>query len=513
MAGRTEFEFRFHEPQMREQTRRPDDAAMRILIMGDFSGQGNRGAGNPADLAERPIVAVDVDNFDDILFRFAPRLYLPIDTETDASVEVEFKQLDDFHPDRLYRELDVFAALRETHRRLCDPTTFAETASGLRREAVQRAEPAATAEKGAVLEEDEDSMFERLLGHAPVASPETRVAAPVARTDIQQFINRIVAPYIVPEPDPFQDQYVASVDTAISAQMRSVLHHAAFQSLESSWRGMRWLIDNLETGESLQLYLLNVTKEELRADIESGQGDLSATGLYRLLIEQGVQTLGGTPWSVLVGHYTFAATADDINLLAALGVIGSQTGAPFLAAADSNLLGCRTLAETPDAREWTHRDADAEQRWHALRQSNAAPWIGLAVPRMLLRLPYGKNTDEVDDFEFEEMGPERTHEDYLWGSPALACAMLIGGSFLDRGWNMELGDRLDIDDLPAHTYTDQGESKLQACAEATLTEGTAGAILERGIMPLMSYKNRNAVKLIRFQSVADPVQPLAGPWR
>ena len=510
MPERMEFDFHFAQPQTREATRPRSDTPMRLLVMGDFTGRGNRGVESPADVAERPLVAVDVDNLEQVLFRFNPRLHLPIGDPAGPSMAVEFKQLDDFHPDRLYQQLDVFQALRETRKRLSDPATFAQAAAELRHEAEQRPAPANKDEE--VLAEDDAATFERLLGRGPVSSPDARVAPPAARIDVQKFIKDIVAPYIVPQADPFQDQYVGSVDTAIGAQMRRLLHHPAFQALESVWRGIHWLISNLESGESLKLYLLDITKEELRADIEGAQDNLAASGLYRLLVEQEVGMLGGEGWSVLLGNYTFGTSAADLSLLAALGAIGSQAGGPFVAAADARVLGCRSVAETPDAKDWNRDDSAAEQRWQAVRHCNAASWIGLALPRMLLRLPYGKQTDAIDAFDFEELTPERVHEDYLWGNPVLACALLIGRAFLARGWNMEPGDELEVDDLPAHVYVDEDESKLQACAEAYLSERTADAILERGIMPLVSYQNRNAVRVFRFQSVADPVKPLAGPW-
>ena len=154
----------------------------------------------------------------------------------------------------------------------------------------------------------------------------------------------------------------------------------------------------------------------------------------------------------------------------------------------------------------------ASKRWQALRESAAAPWIGLALPRVLLRLPYGPQTNPVERFEFEELSPGRDHEAYLWGNPAFACAMLIGTAFAERGWSMEPGDHLDIEDLPAHTYEEAGESKMKPCAEVCLGERAGTAILDRGVMPLLSYRNRNAARLMRFQSLADPPAGLRGPW-
>ncbi len=164
---------------------------------------------------------------------------------------------------------------------------------------------------------------------------------------------------------------------------------------------------------------------------------------------------GGQGWSVLVGLIDFGPSDTDIGLLAALGLIASQAGGPLLAGADWALAG---------------DDAGELAAWHALRRSEAAPWIGLAAPRVLLRLPYGKGSDPIEAFAFEEFAGAPVHDEFLWGNASLAAALLIGRSFTARGWEMELGDEREIGDLPAYTFVRDGEREMQACAERYLTE-------------------------------------------
>jgi len=279
-------------------------------------------------------------------------------------------------------------------------------------------------------------------------------------------------------------------------QMRAIVQDPQFKALEALWRGVHWLVSNLETDEQLKLYILDASRTELLADFESVQAKIGSAG----------------PWSLVIGDYAFGLAGEDVGLLAHLGEIASQAGGPFLAAARSELIGCQSIAATPDPRDWTPPAADAAERWNALRDSAVAPWIGLALPRMLLRLPYGKSSDPVESFAFEELSPRRSHESYLWGNGALACALLIGRAFTSRGWEMEPGDELDVEDLPAHTYDNDGDKCLQACAEVTLVDRAVPPILDAGLMPLLSHKNRNAVRVPRFQSIGNPAQPLSGPW-
>jgi type VI secretion system protein ImpC len=488
---------------------------MRVLLMGDFSGRQSQGLENPADLGERRAVPVDVDNFDQRLAQSAPRLVLPLGPAGTPEQTITLNRLDDFHPDRLYQRLDLFRGLRDLRARLQNSATFEQAAAELRRDAPRSPQATGAAstptnEQGGRGEGDAATL-ERLLGPRPAGASVPTPLARAGQVDVTELIRSIVAPYVVPAASPLQGQYLAWVDAATSEQMRAILHHPVFQALEALWRSVRWLVTGLELGPTLQLHLLDVTKSELMAHIEATRGNLESSALYRMLVEHAGSTLGGEQWSLLVGSYTFGAAEEDLELLAVLGALGSQAGAPVLAAASPGLLGCASLVDTPDPRDWQAIDAEVARGFEALRRSAVASWIGLALPRILLRLPYGKNTDPVEQLDFEELHPARRHEAYLWGNPAIACALLIGQSFLARGWDMEPGDEQDLGDLPAHVFDQDGERHLQPCAEVLLSERAGEAILSRGLMPLLSYKNRNAVRVMRFQSVAEPSRPLSGP--
>ena len=275
--------------------------------------------------------------------------------------------------------------------------------------------------------------------------------------------------------------------------MRALLHDAAFQSLEAAWRGVHWLISRLELDENLQLHLFDVSRDELLGDVVAAQGQLAQTGLHQALVDRWRNVPGGQGWSAIAGLYRFGPSDADIGLLAALGLIASQAGAPLLGDADLALVG------GPDA---------AVSGWHALRRSEAAPWIALAAPRVLLRLPYGKRTDAIESFAFEEFVGEPVHAEFLWGHASLAMALLIGRGFTERGWDMEPGDEREIGDLPAYTFTRDGEGELQPCGERFLTEKDIQALIDSGLVAIASRRDRNAVVAIRFQSISDPPAPL-----
>ena len=476
MPGRLQFDFSLGpRPAPRQ-----GQGALRILILGDFSA---RPAAERLPLAQRPIQRVDVDSLDKVMRRLAPRLLQP-------ACDIHFDSLDDFHPDALFARLPVFASLRQMRQRLMDPARFAQAAAELG--STPQAVPSATGSADAG-----SDLLAGLLGGRPAA------AAPVAPTPtpaagIDALIRNIVAPHIVPDHRSQQAALVTSVDNATAAEMRSVLHAPAFQSLEAAWRGVQWLISSLELDETLELHLFDVSQAELLADVVAAQGQLAQTGLYRALADRWRNVPDGQSWAVLCGLYSFGPADADIGLLAALGLIAQQAGGPFLAAGNTALaLG----------------DAAALAGWQSLRGSEAAPWLGLAAPRVLLRLPYGKRSDPCSAFAFEEFPGAPEHGQYLWGPGSLAPTLLIGRAFTAKGWDFEPGDEREIGDLPAYHLMREGESEMQACAEDYLGEQAGQALLQAGLMPVLSHKHRNAVTVMRFQSVAEPAQPLAGLGR
>jgi type VI secretion system protein ImpC len=210
-----------------------------------------------------------------------------------------------------------------------------------------------------------------------------------------------------------------------------------------------------------------------------------------------------------VGAYTFGGEPDDATLLGRLAGLGRAAGAAVLAGGHPRLVGARSSAGLAESDSWA---PPSDPGWAALRRSDAAHWLGLVLPRFLGRLPYGADTDPCDAFDFEETEGEPAHDDYLWTNPALAAALLLGQAFTDEGWSMRPGRHLDISGLPLHLYRSGPETLAKPCAEVLFTERAAARVMERGVMPLASMKDSDAVRLVRFQSVADPPSALRGAW-
>lgn len=423
------------------------DSPFRILMLGDFSGRGNRGVCAP--LAGRLPVLIDRDNFDEVMERFHPVLKLP-------GITLRFAELDDFHPDNIYRQTPRFQELQEARHAV--PSEPALAPPVMRR-------PASSG----------GSLLDSLLDEAGEDEP----AEPENTGDLADFIRKAVKPHLVERVDPRAVAQAKKADSMAAVAMRGVLHHPDFQALEAAWRAVWMLVRGLDTDETLKLYVMDVTRQELAADPDGVESLLS--GRER-------------SWAVIAANYVFEPGGEDVRLLGSLGRAAQRAGAPFVA------------ETTPPS------DTEAGSRWDALRHSPEAHWIGLLLPRFILRLPYGRKTSAIESFEFEEM-PVSVHREYLWGNPAFCCAYLLGKSFLSDGWDMTPGTHRQVEGLPVHTFLAEGGPQLKPCAEILMSEKDANFLMEQGIMPLASMKEQDSALLVRFQSIAEPLAALSGGWK
>ncbi len=132
----------------------------------------------------------------------------------------------------------------------------------------------------------------------------------------------------------------------------------------------------------------------------------------------------------------------------------------------------------------------------------------MASPRVLLRQPYGRDSDSIDSFPFEELTGDAVHERYLWGNPAFFCGYLLADAFKAEGWEAGFTGAGEVGGVPVHKFRQDGETKVKACAEAWLTDRAAEVIERQGIMPFQSVKGRDAVRLVNMRSIAQPTKSL-----
>ncbi|MEM7240060.1 MAG: type VI secretion system contractile sheath large subunit, partial [Pseudomonadota bacterium] len=322
----------------------------------------------------------------------------------------------------------------------------------------------------------------------------------VEASDADALIQRIVGPHVVAAPDPQQESMVKMLDDALSAAMRTVLHHPDFQAVESLWRSLDLLARRIETSASMEIVLYDVSAEEWAGDL-SAQDELSESGLFKMLIEEPRLDEQQGPLSAVFGLYTLEETPPHAELMARIAKICAHMNAPFVTAISPQFL------QTPKK----DRHPLTAKTWDALRGLREANYVGLVSPRFLLRLPYGQKTEPVYPFEFEEFTLRDGLRGMLWANPVVLVAILMAETARTTGKAMELGKIMSLGDMPFHFMTDEyGDQIGLPCTERLLNTTTSAEVVARGFMPVLSIKGQNQVRLASFQSLGTGM--LAGGW-
>ena len=464
--------------------------AFRIALLGDFSGRAGAGElETGAALAGRKPIKVDVDNFDQVVERLKPKVVVGLGDE--GTVTAPIGELDDFHPDHLVEHLDLFGQLVGLRRNLQSKAGFDRAAKQVLSWAGAEALPKARKKSGgsAVATDRKLSDFARLTG---------RKASGEAAAD--DLIRRLVGPFIEPARDSRQDALIARVDEALSAAMRRVLHSPEFQTAEALWRSLDLLVRRIETGARMQIVLYDISAEELAADLAAGD-ELDSCGLYSLLVEQPSLDANQGPLSLVAGLYEWELTPPHADLLGRMAQLCAAAGAPFLSG----------IAPDPlrePAHEWHPL---IRQAWAGLREAPGSAYLGLATPRFLLRMPYGKRTDPIDAFAFEEFTRQDGLSGMLWGNPAVLVALTLAETWARDSKAMKLGSVATVDDLPVYVYVDKdGDQIALPCTERLFTEKLAAQVGALGVIPVVSLRGRPEVRVASFNAVSG--KPIAGRW-
>src|SRR5712691_3685170 len=227
---------------------------------------------------------------------------------------------------------------------------------------------------------------------------------------------------------------IAQIDHLLSIQLNEIMHNAAFQKLEGSWRGLKHLLDHSETGTQLKIRVLNVTKKDLLRDIEKAP-EFDQSALFKKVYEEEYGVFGGAPFGALIGDYEFGKSGQDIELLEKVSQVAAAAHAPFLTAASQEMFNLESFAQLDAPRDLGKIFDNTEYaKWKAFRQTEDSRYVALTVPRMLLREPYGKDTVPVEAFQYEEHVDVTDHDKYLWGTAAWALAARVTNAFAMYGW-------------------------------------------------------------------------------
>lgn len=444
-----------------------DEQPFRIALIGDWSGRGSRGESEPAvKVAARQPHRVDRDDLEEAMEDLAPALTLRL--ADGGALTLNFRSLDDFHPEGLFERLPLFEALRGM------PTT------------VPKPVPQA-------------GLLDSILAEASPADANEAIAN--SEGDLHKFLQQVLKGHLVPKPDGREADRKAQIDAAAGAALRAILHHPRFQALEALWRSADLLVRRVDTSTDLRLELIDLTEAELHASL--AVDDPRQSPLYVMLTRQSQSA----PWGLLASAFTLGGDAGDVERAAQLAAMGHLLGAPWIACGHPKLAGLDSFGGSDG--EWT---PPTDPALSALRASPLARSLGVVLPRFVVRMPYGREFDEVQSIRFEEL-EQPAHEDYLWAPGSFAVALILGRAFAEAGgWALSRSIEPEIGGLPHVVFGRGADARSVPTAETVMPERGAAKLMDQGLMVLATLKDQDRVRLLRLQSFASPLASLAGRW-
>jgi type VI secretion system protein ImpC len=336
---------------------------------------------------------------------------------------------------------------------------------------------------------NEGSLLDQIMQQTSLAPSDEGYS--LARKGVEAFVAEIVKGGQQTKADKAAvDVMIAEIDRKLSAQVNQILHHPQFQKLESSWRGLKLLVDRTDFRENNKIELLNVSRDDLQADFDDAS-DITKSGLYKQTYTAEYGQFGGEPYGAIIGNYEFTAGAQDVALLQKVASVATMAHAPFLSAAAPKFFGIDSYTKLPGLNDLKALfEGPQYTKWRSFRESDDARSVGLTAPRFLLRLPYGADTVPVKAFAFEE-DVKGVHGAYTWGNTAFALAARLADSFAKYRWAPNIiGPQSGgtVEDLPLHQYEAMGEIQTKVPTEVLISERREYELSEEGFIGLAMRK-------------------------
>lgn len=348
----------------------------------------------------------------------------------------------------------------------------------------------------------EGSLLETILSETKLAPGDE--AYDVTKQGVQAFIGEMLKGREGKKIDKAAvDSMIEELDQRLSAQMNEILHHSEFQKVESAWRSLKYVIDNVNFRENVRVNVLSVKKDELLEDFEDAP-EITKSGLYRTVYSAEYGTFGGRPYGVMCSLYEFDTGPQDVELLGQCAAVATMAHAPFLGNASPKLFGIDSYEELPKLKDLASLfEGPQYARWHGFRESEDSRYVGMCAPRLMLRMPYGPDDIPVKEFNFKEdvIG---NHDAYLWGYSSIALTTRIADSFAKYRWCPNIIGPTSggaVEQLPLHQYKAMGEIQTKLPVECQLTERREYEMAEEGLIGLTMRKGSDNAAFFSANSV------------
>ena len=356
--------------------------------------------------------------------------------------------------------------------------------------------------------QEEKSVLEQIIEEGKLARDETQKAG--ARDLISEFVGQIMEGTMTVSKDTeaMINARIAQIDKLISDQLNEVMHHPDFQKLEGSWRGLNYLVMQSETGQKMKIRVMNTSKKDLLKDMEKAS-EFDQSALFKKIYEEEYGMFGGASYGAMVGDYEFSRHPQDLALLEKISQVAAASHAPFISAASAEMFNWDSFEELGGPRDLAKIFQSADYaKWRSFRETEDSRYVALALPHILMRLPYGQDNVPVESFNFEEDIDGTDSSKYLWGNAAYALGTRLTDAFAKFGWCAAIrgveGGGL-VDGLPVHTFkTDEGDVALKCPTEIAVTDRREKEFADLGFVPLVHCKGTDYAAFFSTQTANKP---------
>ncbi len=330
----------------------------------------------------------------------------------------------------------------------------------------------------------------------------------LAREGMRELIAMLATPERKGErvQQKIVDEMISEIDQKMSKQLDQILHNPTYQQMESSWRGLKLVVDRTNFRENIKIEMINVSKEDLLNDFQDSP-EIPKSGLYKLIYSREYGQFGGSPVGGMIGNYYFGPGSQDVALMQYVAAVGAMAHAPFISAAGPQFFGEESWLKFPNLKDLKSiLEGPRYTKWRGFRESEDARYVGLTTPRFLLRLPYSKTDNPVKSFDYNETVTDN-HESYLWGNTAYTFATRLTDSFAKWRWCPNIiGPQGGgaVENLPIHTFEAMGEVQAKIPTEILITERREYELAEEGFIALTMRKDSDNACFFSANSCQKP---------
>lgn len=452
-------------------------------------------------LKDRKFVEVAGDTYDDIMASIAPRVVTRVKDVIRGgnallNIDLTFTSIDDFEPKSLIAKVPALKSLMDSRTKLNDLLSKLDGNEDLNK-----------ALDTVLDKKDKKVDAGKLVKDGKMAREESQT--PYAKELVQEFLDQLdKADTVSSDAIALVSQRISALDTLISAQLDEILHNDDFQRQEASWRGLFFLVTNVDESARIQIRLLNVTKDELRYDLEKAV-EFDQSQMFKKIYEAEYGTFGGAPFSCLMGDFAFGRSQADLALLVKIAQVAAAAHAPFISGANPNLFDLDSFTSLGIPRDLSLIFENTELgKWQSFRESEDSRYVALTLPHILMRAPYGEDSNPAEGVKYEESVDGVDNSLFCWGNASWAMVQRVMNSALLYGWPAAIrgveGGGL-VEDLPYYTFkTTDGDVALKCPTEVAISDRREKELSDLGFLPLCHCKNRDYAAFFGTQTAQKP---------